>query len=87
DLSPQIEAMLKQAGQEVPERKPILEVNAEHPVIKRLRSIFEANGTDPRIADSAGLLYAQAVLSEGGQLADPRAFNEKVAELLEKALD
>ena len=86
DLSPQIEAMLKQAGQEVPERKPILEVNAEHPVVKRLQAIFESNGTDPRIADSAGLLYAQAVLSEGGQLADPRAFNEKVAQLLEKSL-
>ena len=86
DLSPQIEAMLKQAGQEVPERKPILEINADHPVVKRLGSIFEENGTDPRIADAAGLLYAQAVLAEGGQLADPRAFNEKVAELLEKAL-
>lgn len=86
DLSPQMEAMLRQAGQEVPVRKPTLELNPEHAIMKRLQAIFEANGTDPRLADHAGLLYAQAVLAEGGQLAHPRAFNEKVAELMAKAL-
>lgn len=87
DLSPQLEAMLRQAGQEVPVRKPILEINPEHAIVVRLREIFEQNGTDPRLADHAGLLYAQAILAEGGQLAHPRAFNEKVAELMEKALE
>jgi len=86
DLSPQLEAMLRQAGQEVPVRKPILELNPDHAIVERLQQIFDANGTDPRIADYAGLLFAQAVLAEGGQLADPAAFTRKMSELMIEAL-
>lgn len=86
DLSPQLEAMLRQAGQEVPVRKPILEINPDHAIVERLQQIFDANGTDPRIADFAGLLFAQAVLAEGGQLADPAAFTRKLSELMVEAL-
>jgi molecular chaperone HtpG len=85
-LSPQIEAMLRQAGQEVPDNKPILELNPRHPILEKLQKIFEDNGTDPRLAEYAGLLYAQAVLAEGGQLADPAAFTRKLAELMVDAL-
>ncbi|MBW2229211.1 MAG: molecular chaperone HtpG [Deltaproteobacteria bacterium] len=87
DLSPQMEAMLRQAGQDVPVRKPILELNPDHEVLRKLQGIFDDNGTDPRIAEYAGLLYAQAVLAEGGQLADPSAFTSKLAELMLRALD
>jgi molecular chaperone HtpG len=86
DLSPQIEAMLRQAGQEVPVRKPILEINPEHPVIERLQAIVEKDGADERVADAARLLLAQATLADGGQLPDPRAFNERLSELMVKAL-
>jgi molecular chaperone HtpG len=87
DLSPQMEAMLRQAGQDVPVRKPILELNPDHEVLRKLQGIFDDNGTDPRIAEYAGLLYAQAVLAEGGQLADPSEFTSKLAELMLRALD
>ena len=86
DLSPQLEAMLRQAGQDVPERKPILELNPEHAILKELQRIFERDGTDARLADYAELLFAQAVLAEGGQLADPADFTRRLSLLMEKAL-
>jgi len=86
DLSPQLEAMLRQAGQEVPERKPILELNPDHAIMKKLQEIFEADGTDPRLSEYAELLFGQAVLAGGGQLHDPAAFTRKLSGLMEKAL-
>ena len=82
DLSPQLEAMLRQAGQAVPERKPILEINPDHRVLEGLQRTFEAKADDARIADYAGLLYSLAVLAEGGQLADPVGFTRVVNELM-----
>ncbi len=86
DLSPQLEAMLRQAGQEVPERKPILELNPDHAIMKKLQAIFEADGTDARLSEYAQLLFGQAVLAGGGQLADPAAFTRKLSGLMEKSL-
>ncbi len=86
DLSPQLEAMLRQAGQEIPERQPILELNPNHDVVERLGKRFEKNPTDPKIADSAKLLLGQAVLAEGGQLDDPAGFAELVNKLMSDVL-
>ncbi len=86
DITPQVAAMLRQAGQEVPEHKPILEVNSGHEILKKLREIFESNGTDPRLGDYAALLYGQAVLAEGGQLDDPAGFTKKLSDLMTRAL-
>jgi molecular chaperone HtpG len=77
---------LRQAGQEIPERKPILELNPNHAVISRLGKRFEGNPTDARIADSAKLLLGQAVLAEGGQLEDPAGFAELVNKLMAETL-
>jgi len=74
DLSPALEAMLRQAGQSIPERKPILELNPDHAVVERLKARHAADPADARIADAARLLFGQAVLAEGGQLADPAGF-------------
>ncbi len=86
DLSPQLEAMLRQAGQEIPERKPILELNPNHVVVERLGKRFEDNPTDPQIGSSAKLLLGQAVLAEGGQLEDPAGFAELVNKLMTETL-
>ncbi|HEB88014.1 MAG TPA: molecular chaperone HtpG [Deltaproteobacteria bacterium] len=86
DLSPQLEAMLRQAGQSIPERKPILELNPEHPIMKALEKRFEENPTDPKISESAKLLLGQAILAEGGQLDDPSAFAELVNKLMTETL-
>jgi molecular chaperone HtpG len=82
DLSPQLEAMLRQAGQEIPDRKPILELNPEHSVMQKLGQRFEKNPTDPKIAEAARLLLGQAILSEGGQLEDPSGFVDLVNQLM-----
>ncbi len=86
DLSPQLEAMLRQAGQEIPDRKPILELNPEHSIVLKLGERFEKNPTDPKIADSAKLLLGQAILAEGGQLEDPSGFAELVNQLMSETL-
>jgi molecular chaperone HtpG len=86
DLSPQLEAMLRQAGQEIPDRKPILELNPEHAVVSALGKRFDENPTDARIANSAKLLLGQAVLAEGGQLEDPTGFAKLLNGLLEETL-
>lgn len=85
-LSPQLEAMLRQAGQEIPERKPILELNPDHPVLERLVKRFETNPTDPRIAEAARLLLGQAIIAEGGQLDDPTGFTTLVNKLMTETL-
>ena len=86
DLSPQIEEMLRQAGQDLPSSKPILELNADHPLLVRLKEIHEKDGTDARVATYARLLLGQAVIAGGGQLEDPAAFGKQLTELMEKAL-
>ncbi|MFP6654491.1 MAG: molecular chaperone HtpG [Myxococcota bacterium] len=86
DLSPQLEAMLRQAGQEIPDRKPILELNSEHSVMQKLGQRFEKNPTDPKIAEAARLLLGQAILSEGGQLEDPSGFVDLVNQLMLESL-
>ena len=86
DLSPALEAMLRQAGQTIPEQKPILELNPAHAVIERLSQRFAKDPADPRIADSARLLFGQAVLAEGGQLEDPSGFAELVNKLMAETL-
>ena len=86
DLSPQLEAILRESGQEIPRVKRILELNPKHAVIARLQERFAANADDPAISEYAQLLYDQAVLAEGGELEDPAEFSRRVADLMAQAL-
>ena len=75
-MSTQLARMLKQAGQEAPEVKPILEINAEHALIKKL-------GVDAvHFNDLAHIVFDQALLAEGGLPADPAAYVKRVNALL-----
>jgi molecular chaperone HtpG len=80
ELSPHLLRMLKAAGQEAPDVKPILEVNPEHPLVKRLEA-----QPDPFFGDWAELLLGQAMLAEGASLKDPAAFVKRMNALLLKA--
>ncbi len=75
DLSTQLARMLKQAGQPAPEVKPILEVNAEHALVKKLES-------SAHFDDLAHILFDQALLAEGGLPDDPAAYVKRVNSLL-----
>jgi molecular chaperone HtpG len=74
-MSMQLARMLKQAGQKVPETKPVLEVNAEHPLVKKLDG-------SAHFDDLANILFDQALLAEGGLPDDPAAYVKRVNALL-----
>lgn len=75
EISGQLARMLKQAGQEVPESKPTLEINPEHPLVKRLETTMQFD-------DLANVLFDQALLAEGGLPDDPAAYLKRVNALL-----
>ncbi|WP_066457817.1 molecular chaperone HtpG [Castellaniella caeni] len=77
ELSPHLLRMLKAAGQEAPDVKPILEVNPQHALVKRLEA-----QPDAAFGDWAELLLDQAMLAEGAALKDPAAFVKRMNALL-----
>ncbi|WP_296509609.1 molecular chaperone HtpG [Rhodoferax sp.] len=74
-MSTQLARMLKQAGQAAPDVKPVLEVNAEHSLVKKLDGSVHFH-------DLAHILFDQALLAEGGLPADPAAYVKRVNALL-----
>jgi len=85
DLSPHLEALFRRGGREVPKVKRVLELNPGHPLVIRLQAFHAAHPADERLGRYAELLHGQAVLAEGGILADPAAFSRRLAELLTEA--
>ena len=75
-MSMQLARMLRQAGQAVPDVKPILEVNAEHALVQRLSK------AETEFDDLAHILFDQALLAEGGLPQDPAAYVKRVNALL-----
>ncbi len=75
DMSSHLARLLKQAGQDAPKGKPILEVNPAHALLKRLEA-------SEQFDDLAQILFDQALLAEGGQLEDPAAYVQRVNKLL-----
>ncbi|MGY6553231.1 MAG: molecular chaperone HtpG [Wenzhouxiangella sp.] len=82
ELSPLMARMMRQAGQEVPESKPDLEINAGHALLGLMEKLDEG----ARFDDLASLLLDQALLAEGGELADPAAYVRRVNALLVESL-
>ena len=77
-MSLQLARMLKQAGQSAPESKPILEVNPEHPLVKKL----DTPEGQIHFHDLAHIVFDQALLAEGGMPEDPAAYVKRVNALL-----
>ena len=78
-MSTQLARLLKQAGQPVPDVKPVLEINLQHPLIARLRA---AQNDEARFADLAHIVFDQALLAEGGLPDDPAIYVRRVNALL-----
>ncbi|MDH5630755.1 MAG: molecular chaperone HtpG [Gammaproteobacteria bacterium] len=79
-MSLQMARLMKSAGQQVPEIKPIFEINIEHPLVKQLDNKMD----DETFNDWVSVLYDQAILSESGHLDDPSSFTQKLNRLLLK---
>jgi molecular chaperone HtpG len=76
ELSGNLLRMLKASGQSAPDTKPVLEINPHHPLVQRLK--YEETKFD----DWSSILFDQAMLAEGGQLADPAGFVKKLNDML-----
>ncbi|TLZ49149.1 MAG: molecular chaperone HtpG [Gammaproteobacteria bacterium] len=78
DLPERMRRILAAAGQKTPQARPLLEVNVGHPLIRYLDGL-----TDPaQFAELAQLLYEQALLTEGGQLANAPEYVQRLNRLL-----
>ena len=76
ELSGNLLRMLKAAGQQAPDTKPILEINPEHPLLLKLKS------DNQHFDEWTRVLFDQALLAEGGQLNDPAAYVKRINQLL-----
>ncbi len=78
DMAVSMQKIMKQAGHEMPNLSPTLEINPTHPLVERLNSETD----ETRFADWSHVLFEQALLSEGGQLDDPATFVNRLNDLL-----
>jgi molecular chaperone HtpG len=78
DMAVHLQHMLKQAGHDIPETRPILEINPEHGLIRQLKKQVD----EKRFSDWTQVLFDQAMLAEGGHLDDPAAFVSRLNALL-----
>lgn len=78
ELTGHMQRLLKAAGQAMPESKPILELNPDHPLLLKLQKVQDKQ----KIADWADILLSQALLAEGEQLSNPAAFVKRLNQLL-----
>jgi len=74
ELGSNMERIMKSLGQDVPETKPILEINPDHPLVKKLKDSVDE--------DLVQVLFDQAVLSEGGQIKEPAKFVKRINKLM-----
>ncbi|MEK6767008.1 MAG: molecular chaperone HtpG [Planctomycetota bacterium] len=82
EMDPQMEKLLKSMGQDVPERKRILEINPSHPIFEAMNKIFEEDRKSKILEDYTDLLYDQALLLEGSKPKDSAAFAKAISRLM-----
>ncbi len=78
DMGLQMRKIMEAAGQKVPDSKPIFEINTSHPLVQKL----DREADEDRFADLASILFDQASLAEGRQLADPASYISRLNKLL-----
>ena len=78
EMGAQMRRILEAAGQEVPDNKPILELNTSHPLLVRL----DAEQDEDRFSDLTKIIFDQATLAEGSPLEDPATYVARLNRLL-----
>ena len=79
DPGANLQRMLKMMGQNAPDIKPILEINPQHPMLKKMELLPNDGG---HFDDYASILFDEALLAEGGQIDDPAGFVRKINRLM-----
>ena len=87
DMSAYMEKIMKATGQKSPEVKRVLELNMAHPLVVKIKAIYDKERNDPVLKDYSDLLYDLAVISEGGKLDNPSRFTKMVGDLMSGALN
>ncbi|MAH61217.1 MAG: molecular chaperone HtpG [Legionellales bacterium] len=78
EMSSHLKRILKEAGQDTPDTKPIFEINTQHPLVQKAYSETETSQFQKYVQ----LLYGQALLMDGEQLEDPSSFVKTMNELM-----
>jgi molecular chaperone HtpG len=86
DMSAYMEKILKATGQKAPEVKRILELNTQHPVIARIKEMYETDRDNPKLKDYSQLLLDLATIGEGGKLDNPAEFSKMVSDLMSQSM-
>jgi molecular chaperone HtpG len=82
DMSAYMEKILKSTGQKTPDTKRVLELNTEHPVVVKLKEVFDKDKKSETVNDYADLLFDMATIGEGGKIENPARFSKLVGELM-----
>ncbi len=85
-ITPNMERLYRAMGQDAPQVKRILELNPDHALVTGLRAAHERDANAPDLPETAELLYATAVLAEGGELSEPARFARLLADRLARTL-
>ncbi|MCP4022828.1 MAG: molecular chaperone HtpG, partial [Desulfobacteraceae bacterium] len=85
-MSAYMEKILHASGQKAPDQKRVMEVNITHPVMDKMKGIFETDTANPMLKDYSDLLFDIAIISEGGKLDDPSRFSRQLGDLMAKAI-
>ena len=85
-MSAYMEKIMKAFGQKTPDQKRVMEVNVDHPVMGKIKELFETDTTNPVLKDYSDLLFDIAVISEGGKLDNPAKFSKQLGDLMTKAI-
>ena len=86
EYSPQLERLLQKGKGGGPKQRRIMELNSEHPLIRRLCDRFQTNAEDPTVGESMEILFESALLAEGSEVTDPVRLNHLTLELLLKVV-
>ena len=86
DNSAYMEKILAASGQKPPEVKRILELNMSHPVLEKIRALYESDRSNPVLEGYSQLLYDMAVIGEGGKIENPSQFSKTIGDLMSSAI-
>ena len=86
DMSAYMEKLLKASGQPMPGVKRVLEINLAHPLISKIKTLFESDRDNPALKDYCELLFDLAVIAEGGKLENPSKFSRLVGDAVANAV-
>ncbi|MCX5830556.1 MAG: molecular chaperone HtpG [Deltaproteobacteria bacterium] len=87
DMSAYLEKVLKATGQEQPPVKRVLELNMEHPLLAKIKTIFEDDKDAPLLKDYSDLLFDMAVIAGGGKIDNPSRFSKMIGDLMTNSLN